>query len=279
MTEIMEIYAQERVRLERELAMVKDVKATVDCVCAGLERMRLQYCDRLEDKKRWSEVERLFDVSRQSVKCMLSATGAGINVLKEEHAQPTMTDRLIALMPISAMAVGAVLTVWLMLEDMNVPAVLAAVLTAIAWLETQVVYRRRLAVAAYSKVDKNELLRMLDRLMESMEYALEMGAQEAAVKETLPGDVERPQLTGGMLEPVQMLMEAVQTKDGDYALKALPGLMAALEEQGIKPVGYSKENEKYFDMYPGTEAGITIRPALLKDGRVIARGQATEAMD
>ena len=273
MTEMMEIYSSERARLEKELVLVKDVKAAVDCVCAALERMRLQYCGGMSDKARWSEADRLFDVSRQSVKCMLSVTGAGINVIRDEHAAPTLPDRLIALM------LGAVLTVWLMLEDLNVPAVLSAVLTAIAWLETQVVYRRRMAVAAYSKVDVNELLRMLDRLMESMDYALEMVMQESAVKASAMACAEQPALTGDMLEPVQMLMEAMQTKDGEYALRAVPRLVSALNEQGIEAVCYSGENEEYFDMYPGTEAGMTIRPALMKDGRVIVRGQATEKMD
>jgi len=82
-----------------------------------------------------------------------------------------------------------------------------------------------------------------------------------------------------MLGSVQMLMEAVETRDGAYALRAVPALTAALMEQGIEVVKYSAENEEYFDLYPGTEKGITIRPALLKDGKVIARGQATEEME
>jgi len=182
-------------------------------------------------------------------------------------------------MPMAAMVIGAMLSVWLMLEKMNAAAVLAAMLTAIAWLETQVIYRRRLAVAAFSKVDKHELLRLIDRLMESMDYALEMSAQEAGAAVSGTGSMEQPALTGDMLGSVQMLMEALETRDGTYALKAVPALTAALMEQGIEVVKYSHENEEYFDMYPGTEKGITIRPALLKDGKLIARGQATEEME
>ena len=280
MTEMMEIYSRERVRLERELGFTKDLKAAVDCVCASLERMRLEYCGGIKDKRRWNEADRLFDVSRQSVKCMLSVSGAGVKILRDEQATQTPADKLIALMPMSAMVVGAVLTVWLMLEELSVAAILSAMLTAIAWLETQVVYRRRVAVAAFSKVDQHELLRLIDRLMESMDYALEMGAQQQEEQPKAPGaSSERPALTGNVLEPVQMLLEAVQTGDGAYALKAVPALTAALMEQGIEVVNYSHENEEYFDLYPGTEAGITIRPALMKDGKVIARGQATEEME
>ena len=279
MTEMMEIYGRERVRMERELELVKDLNAAVDCVCASLERMRLEYCGSLKDRRRWNEADRLFEISRQSIKCMLSATGAGIKVVRDEQAVVTLQDKLIAMMPMAAMVIGAVLSVWLMLEDMNAAAVLAAMLTAIAWLETQVIYRRRLAVAAFSKVDRHELLRLLDRLIESMDYALEMSAQEPGSAVNGTGSIEQPALTGDMLGSVQMLMEAVETKDGAYALKAVPALTAALMEQGIEIVKYSHENEEYFDLYPGTEKGITIRPALLKDGKVIARGQATEEME
>jgi len=279
MTDIMEIYSSERVRMERELELSKDLKAAADCVCASLERMRLEYCGHIKDRRRWNEADRLFEVSRQSVKCMLSVTGAGIKVVRDEQAVATLQDRLIAMMPMAAMVIGAMLSVWLMLEKMNAAAVLAAMLTAIAWLETQVIYRRRLAVAAFSKVDKHELLRLIDRLMESMDYALEMSAQEAGAAVSGTGSNEQPALTGDMLGSVQMLMEAVETRDGAYALKAVPALTAALMEQGIEVVKYSAENEEYFDLYPGTEKGITIRPALLKDGKVIARGQATEEME
>ncbi|MBQ2955132.1 MAG: hypothetical protein IJE08_01595 [Clostridia bacterium] len=276
MTDMMEIYSRERSRLETELVLAKDVKAVTDCVCASLERMRLQYCSSIQDRRRWAEADRLFEVSRQSVKCMLSVTGAGINVIKDEQNIKTPADRMIALMPVAAIVIGAVLTVWLVVKDMNVPAALAVAMTAIAWLETQVVYRRRMAIAAFSKVDQHELLRMLDRLMESMDYALEMSAQEE--KPALQSH-EQPALTGDVLSPVQMLLEAANTRDGEYALKAVPALTAALMGQGIEVVKYSEENEEYFDMYPGTEAGITIRPALVKDGKVIARGQATEEME
>jgi len=265
--------------MERELVLVRDINAASDCLCAGLERIRLEWMQSAQDRRHWNEISRVFDVARQSVKCMLAVNGAEVNVVSEKSVARTPREALAIAMPIVSIIVGAVLTVWLIVKDMNIPASLAAMLTAIAWLETQVIYRRRLAVAAFSKVDRHELLRLLDRLMESMDYALEMSAQEAGAAVSGTGSNEQPALTGDMLGSVQMLMEAVETRDGAYALKAVPALTAALMEQGIEIVKYTHENEEYFDLYPGTEKGITIRPALLKDGKVIARGQATEEME
>jgi 3-dehydroquinate dehydratase type I len=122
-----------------------------------------------------------------------------------------------------------------------------------------------------------ELMRMLDRLMESMEDALEMSAQEMrmAGQNTLPQGMAE----GDLLESVQMLLEAANTQDGAYALKAIPALRSALGTRGIEEVAYSEEKREYFDMYPGTEEGMTIRPALMKDGKLLLRGQATERME
>ena len=87
------------------------------------------------------------------------------------------------------------------------------------------------------------------------------------------------EITGDLLSPMQMLMEAVYTEDGSYALKAAPQLIDALGSEGITVVEYSEENRDLFDMFPGTEAGLTIRPAMVKDGKVLARGQATEGIN
>ena len=277
MTDMMEIYTAERERMERELSEAQDIKAASDVLCTALERMRLEYGRKVGQGARRSAADRLFDVAKQSVRCMLSITGAEVKVIQNEEVTSTFVQKIIALLPMAAMAVGAVLTAWMIWEEMTGPALLAMGLTAIAWLETQVVYRRRVGVAARPKINVYELMRMTDRLMESMEDALERSAQEMCVsgQNALPQSMAE----GDLLEPMQMLLEAANTQDGAYALKAIPALRSALVMRGIEEVPYSEERRDCFDMYPGTEEGMTIRPALMKDGRVLLRGQATERMD
>ena len=81
-----------------------------------------------------------------------------------------------------------------------------------------------------------------------------------------------------LIQPIQMLMEAVYTGDGNYALKAAPQIVAALNDEGVRLVEYSPETREYFDLFPGTEPDLTIRPAVMQGERVLARGQATEEM-
>ena len=63
-----------------------------------------------------------------------------------------------------------------------------------------------------------------------------------------------------------------------YALKTLPQVREALFAQGVQAVDYSEENRAYFEMFPSEQGGRTIRPALLREGKLILRGQATESI-
>lgn len=276
MTELMEIYRQERPHIERELESVRDVKAAADCLTRRMEHVRMDFVSQFPDRRRRMQADRLFGAAREALHCIQAVNGAEIRVLNDSQVLRTPRDKLTAFLPTAAMAIGAVMTVWLLLEEMGGAAVLAAILTAIAWLETQVVYRRKMAVEARPRLDRYELLRWMDRLMETIQNSLTDLEQEEMEKR-----INDPQavLTGDILEPVQMLLEAVQTEDGGYALKAVPRLTAALMEQGIEPVSYSCENSDYFDLFPGTEEGITIRPAILREGKLLMRGQATEKME
>lgn len=270
MAQILEIYQASRSGLERELLGAKDVVAAAECMAAKLEQVRLEALGAYDARMR-REINRLFESARPALKCMLAVTDAELSVVKEKQIAYTPQEKLGMALPPLAIAVGAVLTVWLILAEMNEPAALAAVLTALAWLSAQSVLRKAVALRARPRVNVQEAMRLMDRLVSSLNEAAEAAENEkpAAVQ---AGNAPVP---AEIYEPVQMLLEAVNTGDGAYALKAAPGLMNALMQQGIEAVNYTPDTADMFDLFPGTEEGFTIRPALVKEGRVISRGQAT----
>ncbi len=77
------------------------------------------------------------------------------------------------------------------------------------------------------------------------------------------------------LYSIQMLYEAIVQKDGDYSLKAANQLINSLQNRNINFETYSDKNKAYFDLFPGIEDSYTIRPALLYEGKLILKGQAT----
>ncbi len=271
-----EAYQQERDRLERELAACVDVKAAADCLCAGLERVRLSSREAGQDRRLRAQSDRLFEAARQALRCMLAITEAEVSVREDAPHQKTRREHLQSMLPTVFLGVSALLTVWLILLEQSGPAILAVIVTALGWLQMNLSAKRLPTLTARTRPDSEELLRLMDRLIDALDGALSEARQE---QEELPAPIGQPCLTGEVLEPVQMLLEAVETHDGDYALKAVPRLAAALMEQGVETMDYSPENEQYFDMFPGTEPGLTIRAALFKDGKLLVRGQATEAME
>ena len=130
--------------------------------------------------------------------------------------------------------------------------------------------------AATPKADDYELVRLFDRLIDRLDALA--AARRAEKEDRLAPGGEPLLLTDGLLEPLQMLMEAVYTGDGEYALKAAPQIAAALNDEGVRLVEYSPETRDYFDLFPGTQPDLTIRPAVMQGERVLARGQATEEL-
>ena len=67
------------------------------------------------------------------------------------------------------------------------------------------------------------------------------------------------------------LLEASLAKDGEYALDQISKVPFYLHQKGIEAVEYRDDIRSWFDVIPG-ERHETIRPALVKDGRLLKKG-------
>ena len=267
---ILEKYESRREGLERELAGCEDVKAAADCLGRALERLRIDARAEADTPALRRETDRLFEAAKQAALLMMSVTEADISVSRRPV---TRRDKIAQALPWASAGVGLVLAAWMLLIGQSAAAVAGLISAGLgvgqAWLRRD---GDTAGMKARTRVNVYELMRMTDRLTQAMEDSLSQAGQE---QELLPG-AGRAELTGDMLTPVQMLMEAVYTGDGAYALKAAPQLANALNEQGVELVEYTPEHREWFELFPGTEDGLTIRPALVKEGKLLARGQATE---
>ena len=267
---IREKYESRREALEKELAACEDVKAAADCLGRTLERLRVEARAEADTPALRRETDRLFEAAKQAALLMMSVTEADVRALPKPVSR---RDKLARALPWASAGAGLALAVWMLLIGQNAAAVLALVSAGLgvgqAWMKQD---GDAAGFRARTRVNVYDLMRMTDRLAQAMDDSLSQAGQE---QQALPG-AGRAELTGDMLTPVQMLMEAVYTQDGGYALKAAPQLVSALNEQGVELVEYSPERREWFEMFPGTEDGLTIRPALVKEGKLLARGQATE---
>ena len=76
---------------------------------------------------------------------------------------------------------------------------------------------------------------------------------------------------------IEVLLEARSSGREDLALRSLDDVVLYLKSQGIELAEYSEGNEYCFDMLPTRSGTRTIRPALLREGRVLRRGVAATA--
>jgi len=80
-----------------------------------------------------------------------------------------------------------------------------------------------------------------------------------------------------MLDLLVSLMEAKATGREDVAMRSLDQAETYLRMLGVEPVFYDRANPdcaRLFDLLPTLSGERTIRPALLRDGRVLRRGVA-----
>lgn len=271
----MKAYDERREELQSALKQCRDVKETADCAALFLDRLCREAMAEAASRDERAEIERLFSAAKGGLMCMQAVTQAEITVKRTASRPLEGRERLRAMLPYLSLFLGAILCVWLILEGARAAAVLCVPLMALS-----LVPRKERApeeeTSAAPRADVYELMRLFDRLVDRLDALRE--ARRVEREDRLAPSGEPLLLTDGLLEPLQMLMEAAETQDGRYALKTLPQVREALRAQGVQAVDYSEENRAYFELFPSEQGGRTIRPALLREGRLILRGQATEGI-
>lgn len=77
-----------------------------------------------------------------------------------------------------------------------------------------------------------------------------------------------------MLDLLGALMEAKASGRGDLALRSLSQAQQYLHMLGIEILPYDDAHAQYFDILPTMGESRTIRPAMIKDGKLLRRGAA-----
>ena len=94
----------------------------------------------------------------------------------------------------------------------------------------------------------------------------------------LEKDAGMAQLSGtaddAMLDLLGALMEAKASGRGDLALRSLNQAQQYLHMLGVEIIPYSDAHAQLFDILPTMGDSRTIRPAMLKDGKLLRRGAA-----
>ena len=118
------------------------------------------------------------------------------------------------------------------------------------------------------KVSGKKEYQVVDQSLEEIRAAERWRAREKA------GSIDGRTVTQSELDLFSDLLAAAYSGDPEYALEKVEQIKYFLHRQQIEVLDYSKENEKYFDLMPGTKAA-TIRPAMVAQGGLLKKGLAS----
>lgn len=189
--------------------------------------------------------------------------------IRPKSARFPKADPVYAPLLLSAVLIG-----YLFLNGQLWPALLSAVITVLWMLMLLRIRSARQPAQLGEQIARKGFLRTLDTLM------LEVDRYLDRVRQTQEQAASRlPELDAEVLETVQMLAEAQRAGDGEYALKALPGLFAALLRKEVRMADFTPERAVDFDLFPSVAGTRTIRPALYLGETLVLRGQATQRVE
>ena len=125
------------------------------------------------------------------------------------------------------------------------------------------------------RIDADRIFRSFRTALLSVDQSLEeIRASERWKAREQAGSIEGRTVTQSELDLFSDLLAAAYSGDPEYALEKVEQIKYFLHKQQIEVVDYTKENEKYFDLMPGSKAA-TIRPAMVAQGGLLKKGLAS----
>ncbi len=125
------------------------------------------------------------------------------------------------------------------------------------------------------RIDADRIYRNFRTTILSVDQSLEeIRAAERWQAREKAGTIEGRTVSQSELDLFSDLLAAAYSGDPEYALEKVEQIKYFLHRQQIEVVDYSKENEKYFDLMPGSKMA-TIRPAMVAQGGLLKKGLAS----
>ena len=262
--------------LRQALNACRDAKEAADALRGYWDALRAAYMQTLRNEQEREAVSPVLETMREGVGFCAAMTRAQV----QKTALPTVTlpgrpSYRDMLRRYGAPGLCVLASAVCILSGET----LAALLTLLSAAATGFSALR----AAQAAPEKEKMIRatplpdveeMLERMRRSVN-ALDGLLARALLRSSAAAPVQTLSWTRRELESVQLLWEAYEDGDGEYALKAVPMLLSELAGQQITARRYGEGADESFDLLPGLQSGRTIRPALYAGDTLLLRGQAT----
>lgn len=270
-------FEQKKEELLQRLAAAEDAKAAQLSVVMTLEQIAALLSQDENDPLARQRTQAVMALTKRMPACLRAARAEGQLTVLPRETEPALRKA-----KLGAAAAGAALLALLAVAELINGrwgfALLQAVGGALAYLGSRSTAPAAPAQEARAtgvlRVDAQELVRAVEDICQAADICVSDLAliEREGTTARLSGTADE-----AMLDLLVSLMEAKATGREDVAMRSLDQAETYLRMLGVEPVFYDgkdPERARLFDVLPTLRGERTVRPALLRDGRVIRRGVA-----
>ena len=264
--------------LRAQLEKAQDMQAAVSACAMALEQAACELAQEEQDERARQRQQAVLALARQTPLLLQSARARGELVMPEAQQDASGWGRLargMQLCGVLALTVLAVVDFVRGRSGMALVQALGVLMLAAGSLRVSGAPAQAVA-RGIPCVDAQTLIVQLKRLCQAADVCVSDLAQldHPAGGARLSGTAD-----DAMLDLLVALMEAKASGRDEMAMRSLSLAEEYLRMLGVEAVLYAPESDAMFDRLPTVGAARTVRPALVKDGKVLRRGVAAVAME
>lgn len=265
--------------LRAQLERAQDVQAAVSACAMALEQVACELAQDEQDEHARQRQQAVLALARQTPMLLQSARARGELVVQEAQPDASGWGRLARGMQLGGVLLLTALAVIEFVRGhsgMALAQAMGVLLLAAGSLRVSGEAPSHAVARGIPCVDAQALVLQLKRLCQAADVCVGDLAQldHPAGGARLSGTAD-----DAMLDLLVALMEAKASGRDEMAMRSLSLAEEYLRMLGVEVVLYAPERAAMFDRLPTVGAARTVRPALVKDGRVLRRGVAAVAME
>ena len=272
-------FSHREAELLEQLAGAQEIDQAIAACSMALEQTACELAQDEQDEHARQRQQAVMALARRAPQLLHAAAARGERVVSGEQAAPAQSRQ--EKLRRGARAAGAFLLAALAVYELiGGHAVFAVLQLAGGALLLAAGKGEQAAVPCQARgipcVDAEAAVRMLRGLCQAADVCV----SDLAL---LDKDAGMAHLTGtaddAMLDLLTALMEAKASGRSELAMRSLSQAEQYLHGLGIELIAYDAAHAQLFDVLPTMGEARTIRPAMMKDGKVLRRGVAALAAE
>ena len=272
-------FSHREAELLEQLAGAQEIDQAIAACSMALEQTACELAQDEQDEHARQRQQAVMALARRAPQLLRAASARGELVVSGEQAAPAQSRQ--EKLRRGARAAGAFLLAALAVYELiGGHAMFAALQLSGGALLLAAGKSEQAAVPCQARgipcVDADAAVRMLRGLCQAADVCV----SDLAL---LDKDAGMARLTGtaddAMLDLLTALMEAKASGRSELAMRSLSQAEQYLHALGIELIAYDAAHAQLFDVLPTMGEARTIRPAMMKDGKVLRRGVAALAAE